>query len=338
MSTKSRTLSLQIKSCTMESNVTVHAIRPLTVTRRLYSACFLAVFLFLNLFPLFLGNQPADYDPTSTCKVKLISMDEPVLNLTFYSHWNDTKTPIMSGDRIAGDHIILNATFTPNSDINRTRLEVNATAIPILIVSDVNHTSVEIDTRRLGNNATCTINVTAWLTTGVEISRNVTNVFIGNFFVPKIEVVSPNGGENITKPWNVTWTAYDNNTEEVLEFEVRLSSDGGSTFQLLTTGLTETRYEWNSSGFLLLSSYVIEVRVTDGIYTTSDQSDGPFTAGDVVPTTTTPPPTTTSTTTASPTTPAPVDYTMAGFVSASIIGSAFLALAVYYVAKTRIYD
>jgi hypothetical protein len=143
----------------------------------------------------------------------------------------------------------------------------------------------------------------------------------------------------LTEPWNVTWTAYDNNTDEILEFEVRVSSDGGSTFQLLSAGLTDTRFTWDSSGFLELSSYVIEVRVTDGIYTASDTSDGPFTAGDVQPTTTVPTFTTTETTTGTPTPPPPpVDYTVASFVSASIIGSAFLALAVYYVAKTRIFD
>jgi hypothetical protein len=267
-----------------------------------------------------------------------ISADNIVLNLTYYSYWNETMTPLESGDHLVGDHIILNATFTPQSIVNITRIEVNATAIPSAIFVEANDTTVEIDTRRLGNNATCTVNVTAWLFNGTVISHNISDVFIGNFFEPQIELITPNGGEVLTDPWNVTWTAYDNNTDETLEFEVLVSADGGVTFQLLSAGITESWYVWDSAGFLNQSTYVIEVRVTDGIYTTWDRSDEPFTAGSILPTTTTtPPPSTTATapTTATNPPPAAADFTLVSYVGASLIGSAFLALAVYYVAKTK---
>ncbi len=252
--------------------------------------------------------------------------ETPTLSLTYYSRFNDTHTPIESGDKIAGDHVVLNATWTPLDNVNGTAIYVNATAIPNVISAEGTNNTVEIDTRSLGNNATCTVNVTTWLLNGTVLTEIFTEVFIGNFFAPHIEVLTPNGGEIWTEQHNISWIAWDNNTDDVLSFEVLLSADGGASFQLLTSELVPQWFVWDFSGFLSHTTYIIEVRATDGIYTTSDRSDATFEAGGVVPTSTT-----TAISTTSPTAPPPdaLDVRIGIFVAAAIIFSAFLSLIVY---------
>jgi hypothetical protein len=156
---------------------------------------------------------------------------------------------------------------------------------------------------------------------GTSAKQTFTNVFLGNFFVPHVRVISPNGGEHWTGAHNITWFGWSNNSDEQLTYEVLLSSDSGTTFQLLSKGLNNTWFTWYTQGFLNISTYVVEVRVFDGIYTSHDTSDGTFSAGDI-------PVTTTATTTVP-------DHSLvvALFISAAIISCAIMSLIVYYAAK-----
>ena len=151
------------------------------------------------------------------------------------------------------------------------------------------------------------------------------NVFIGNFFVPKVTVTSPNGGEVWTGAHNITWTASDLNSAESLRFDVLISDDLGATYTVMVQGLSQTYFQWNSTGLDLLDSYVIKVRATDGIYFSDDRSDAPFTAGDVASTTTT------STTTT--TTNGGFETRVLAFVIILLVSSAIMALIVYYAAR-----
>jgi len=249
----------------------------------------------------------------------------PTLSLTYYTHWNSTKVDVNSGDQLEGDHIILNATWSPRTEINRTRIEVNATAIPTVKSSEQNGNTVEIDTRALGSNFTCVINSTIWFHNGTTLTELVPNVFLGNFFVPVVEVVSPNGHEVWTGANNITWNAWDLNENEELTFEVLVSSDSGVTFQLLSAGLTETRFLWDCSTFLNLSTYVVEIRVSDSIFSSHDVSDAPFRAGEIGQPDTT---TTTSTTVEE------IDPRVIMFLTVLVISSGFIALVVYYASKS----
>jgi hypothetical protein len=241
--------------------------------------------------------------------------------LTYHSRWNSALMPVYSGDSISGDHIILNATWLPLGFVVQTKIEVNATAIPSTISNETLSTTAWIDTRGLGNNATCVITVSGLLYNGTSAKQTFTNVFLGNFFVPHVRVISPNGGEHWTGAHNITWFGWSNNSDEQLTYEVLLSSDSGTTFQLLSKGLNNTWFTWYTQGFLNISTYVVEVRVFDGIYTSHDTSDGTFSAGDI-------PVTTTATTTVP-------DHSLvvALFISAAIISCAIMSLIVYYAAK-----
>lgn len=249
----------------------------------------------------------------------------PSLSLTYYSHWNSTKIGVNVGDHLEGDHVILNATWSSSTEINRTRIEVNATAIPTVISSEQNGNTVEIDTRAFGSNFTCVINSTIWFHNGTTLTELVPDVFLGNFFVPVVEVVTPNGSEVWTGANNITWNAWDLNENEELTFEVLVSSDSGVTFQLLFAGLTETWFLWDCSTFLNLSTYVVEVRVSDGIFSSHDVSDASFRAGEIE---------LLNTTTTTTTTVEEIDPRVIMFLTVLIISSGIIAFVVYYASKS----
>lgn len=254
--------------------------------------------------------------------------ENPTLNLTYSTADNPVEQPVTSGSTISGDHVRLAASWTP-ALVSESSLEVFAEAIPATVFEYENDSRVEIDTRALGNNATCFINATAWLTNGSIMSITFSDVFIGNFFVPKVTVISPNGGETWTGVNTITWVASDVNAGESLSFDVFLSSDLGKTYVPLVQGISDTHYDWNSAGFIERETYLIKIRVTDGIYFSSDISDGPFTAGNVTTggTTTTSPPTTTTSTESE------IEPRVIAFIVILIISSIIMALIVYYAAK-----
>ncbi len=317
-------------SCSEDSCIAnMHGV--LIMLRKLPKALLLTLFVVIMLQPYSSTQLPTVViSSVPLNRGHSISADTPKLNLTYYSNWNSTKVPVHSNQKIEGDHITLNATFYPKGLVNRTRIEVNLTAINNVIFNEANASTIEIDTRSLGNNGTCLINVTAWLANGSIIINTFENVFLGNFFKPHVSIITPKSDDVWTGRNNITWLAWDNNTEETLTFEVLLSSDGGYTFNLLAAGLTEMWYEWDCSEFIRKNDYIIEVRVSDGIYTSYDKSPE-FTAGDIIPTT--PTTETTTTMTLTNTTGATTDVRPALFISASIIISAFFAVLVYYIAK-----
>jgi hypothetical protein len=238
---------------------------------------------------------------------------------------------VSSGDRIAGDHILLKAEWQPASEINWTRLTVNASAIPALIDEESPSNIIELDTRSLGNNATCIITSSTGLKNGSILNNTFHNVFLGNFFKPNIVVLSPNGGEVWTDTKIINWYAWDLNADESLTYEVFLTNDSKAPTQLLASGLTQNWLVWDFSDLVNLSTYKIKVCVTDGIYTSEDISDDFFTAGEIAPTTTS---TVTSDTTTTTTTPIPkYDIRVLGFLVALMLSSIIIALVAYYKAK-----
>jgi hypothetical protein len=248
----------------------------------------------------------------------------PRLNLIYYTLSDSTEREVTSDSFIAGDHVILKATWNEPL-LDRSRIEVVAPAIPATLSQELDTNTTEIDTRYLGNNATCTINATAWLTNGTIFFQTYENVYIGNFFVPTITIISPNGNETWTGINNITWTASDVNEADVLRYDVRLSSDNGVFFETLASSITTKWFEWDCSALDKLDTYRIEVRVTDGIYFSSDQSDSSFTAGEIVHTTIT----TTTTTTPSTT----FDARLTAFVIILLGSCSIMAIIVYYAAR-----
>lgn len=256
----------------------------------------------------------------------LPSAETPELNLSYTSRTTLIDTPVKSGDTISGDHVTIKAEWTP-SLVNRSKLEIHAPAIPATLVVEENQTTLLVDTRALGNNATCSITSTAWLTNGSIWTIEFTGVYIGNYFVPKITVLTPNGGEDWTTLHNITWAASDVNADANLLFDVLYSSDSGQSFETLVSSTNLTWFEWDCTDLYRSETYLVRVRVTDGIYYNSDNSDSSFTAGGMVTTSTT------STTTGPTTTTPGIEPRIIAFVAILLISSGVMALVVYYAAK-----
>ncbi|MFX0061769.1 MAG: hypothetical protein ACFFC7_06240, partial [Candidatus Hermodarchaeota archaeon] len=91
---------------------------------------------------------------------------------------------------------------------------------------------------------------------------------------PTVMVTSPNGGENLIGDVTVTWDAMDVNQKDVLTYD--LDYWDGSSWVSITTGLTATTYDWDTTG-LESDDYKVRVTVTDGRYTEEDESDAVFT-------------------------------------------------------------
>ncbi len=291
---------------------------------------FVIVLLIISPFTLAMETSPIMNGESvqNFSNYNTVSAEVPTLNLTYTTRTNLIDKPVVSDITIAGDHVKLKAIWTPA--MNRSRLEVHAPAIPSTLIADENETSLEIDTRYLGNNATCTIIASTWLANGTMISKEFLNVYIGNFFVPLVRIISPNGGESWTSLHNITWTASDVNIDDELFFDVLVSDNLGTSFDTLATSINQTWFEWDCSNLDQKDTYIVEVRATDSIYFSSDRSDTAFSAGSI-PTSTTPTETTTTTTTH--TGPTGIEPRILAFVAILLISSGVMALVVYYAAR-----
>lgn len=123
-------------------------------------------------------------------------------------------------------------------------------------------------------------------------NSNVVNVTLD--LPPTVVVVSPNGGEIICSPGTtITWSATDPNGENTLTYSVLYSSNGGTTYNLLASGLTgvcpppnQCTYIWDTTALPSGNNYLVKVVVSDGILTAEDVSDAPFTIDNTPPTVT----------------------------------------------------
>jgi hypothetical protein len=270
--------------------------------------------------PAVLHISPSHFLPVQNT----LSTDYPRLNLTYYTQSNLTEIVVFPNSMIAGDHVTLRAEWT-SSLVDRTRLEVIASAIPTTLSIEEDTNVLELDTRALGNNATCVINSTAWMTNGSIVSSIFENVYIGNYFVPRVTVITPNGGEHWTGVNTIQWLAFDANADDVLYYNVRISSDSGSSFETVATSISQKFFEWNCSLYNKLDTYLVEIRATDGIYFAFDRSNSLFTAGEILVNIT-------STTTTENNT-FPIDLRIAVFLVVLLTSSAIMALFVYYMSK-----
>ncbi|WP_258103003.1 LamG-like jellyroll fold domain-containing protein [Marinoscillum sp. MHG1-6] len=96
---------------------------------------------------------------------------------------------------------------------------------------------------------------------------------------PSIVVVQPNGGELLTEglPYEITWSYSGFPGTDFIE--IRLSTDGGATFNIINDGTFETfptnSFSWTPTSFDVTGEGIIEVANTTALI--ADQSDGIFT-------------------------------------------------------------
>jgi hypothetical protein len=94
---------------------------------------------------------------------------------------------------------------------------------------------------------------------------------------PMVHVTYPNGGEMLTgESFTARWSAADADGDP-LTFSVLYSTDGGETWLTLATGLRETSYLVDAKFLAGSKAALIRLLASDGVNTTSDQSDARFT-------------------------------------------------------------
>ena len=92
---------------------------------------------------------------------------------------------------------------------------------------------------------------------------------------PWVTVLMPNGGEQWDGVQTITWQAGDAD-DDALTFSVAYSPDDGQTWRPVATALTERSYRWDTGQAGGGDKARVRITATDGINTTSDDSDGPF--------------------------------------------------------------
>lgn len=90
---------------------------------------------------------------------------------------------------------------------------------------------------------------------------------------PEVAVLSPNGGENLSDPIEISWIGSDMDKDD-LTYDIFFSSNGGRTYRSVMLG-TDTTYLSLESSYLPGSdSIIFKVVAYDGMNTATDISDG----------------------------------------------------------------
>ncbi|MHA2236009.1 MAG: hypothetical protein ACXABH_11810 [Candidatus Thorarchaeota archaeon] len=97
---------------------------------------------------------------------------------------------------------------------------------------------------------------------------------------PIVDLVFPNGGELLNGTHIIEFTTADPN-RDALSYEVFISDNNGSDWISLESGISGTAdgvwVTWNTTLYDDGNSYMIRVIVSDGVLTSQDDSDTPFT-------------------------------------------------------------
>lgn len=96
---------------------------------------------------------------------------------------------------------------------------------------------------------------------------------------PTIQMVFPNGGENIADdPVVLSWDAADADGD-LLTYVVQYSADGGATFETLAVDWPDKTFSLSHGFFKGSKNALIRVTASDGFNTATDESDAVFTVG-----------------------------------------------------------
>ncbi|MFX1579845.1 MAG: hypothetical protein ACFFBJ_09385 [Promethearchaeota archaeon] len=207
----------------------------------------------------------------SATPIELMEITESSLpiNMTWTSRWESNPQPVENFSVISGDHVVLNATYFGVSEFAKIELFF----IELNITLTNTSRSVYYDTYRFVGNSTQDIQVTVLDSLNVSIVQlYYQNVSFGNWFSPSVNVNYPHEVE--TDIYNITWSSTDPNADDVNFYQAWLSNDGGASYQLIVTNLTEPFFIWDSTGFLTSHDYIWRIRafsVDLTVYT------GPFT-------------------------------------------------------------
>ncbi len=137
------------------------------------------------------------------------------------------------------------------------------------------------DTASFGKNTTRDVILVGRNDAGMQFETQWLNITFRNFFAPDVTVVSPNGGETLVGAYTISWAASSLNIDHQFTHDVYISNDYGLTFQLYARGLGTTSYDWDTSIWQEMDSYMVQIRTHDRGMIGEDRSDNVFRAGEV---------------------------------------------------------
>jgi parallel beta-helix repeat protein len=98
------------------------------------------------------------------------------------------------------------------------------------------------------------------------------NSLIDPNILTKPKVLYPNGGEILAETIRISWIASFDSEEHPVSYSIYYSQDMGNTWILITSGLTNTNFLWDTSSLDIETSYMIKIvaenqkgRITEGI-------------------------------------------------------------------------
>jgi hypothetical protein len=150
--------------------------------------------------------------------------------------------------------------------------------------------AVTVDTADLDVNANVNLVLNGITGTSLDTGRSMelswSNISFTNFFAPQITSLNPNGGEDLgPDPITISWTATDENQDELLSFTVEVSNDSGLMWKVISYGTLETSILWDPNdsyyGLIGTDEMLVRVNCTDGRYTISRTSAEVFTVNDI---------------------------------------------------------
>lgn len=100
--------------------------------------------------------------------------------------------------------------------------------------------------------------------------------------LPEVNLIYPNGYESLSGQHTITWTASDEDGDSLV-YDLFYSSDNGDSWTSLAVDLDQTSYDWDTTTAEGSSQAIIKVMASDGVNTSFDHSDNPFTVAKKAP-------------------------------------------------------
>ncbi|MEA2036034.1 MAG: S8 family serine peptidase [Nanoarchaeota archaeon] len=146
-------------------------------------------------------------------------------------------------------------TYSTSWKVNNT-LANNDEDLLVIAYTNTTNSTFSLDSEDGANESITTEEISSSLTLTVE-----------NY--PKIELLTPTSGQVWSKNKVIRWSASDPN-DDSLNFTLEYSIDSGANWTILTSGLTQHNYDWNTSS-VNDSEYIIRVTAFDssGLNSTS---------------------------------------------------------------------
>ncbi len=201
-----------------------------------------------------------------------------------------------------------------------------------LLVANVTSTSYQWNTTAFSDGTAYLIKIVAMGSQGLsteDVSDGTFSVLNTAHYLSVPVVVYPNGGETLSGLVNITWQAATDSWRHPVTYDLYYSQDGGTTWNILVSGLITTSYQWDTTVFPDGYLYLIKVVAKDNYNLESeDTSDTTFTVQNMVQSS--------AITSSATSTPVPVTISV-NTPSFSIISSIFVlsALSIFPIRQSK---